>query len=621
MKYFRYILLPFLLLLTLAGCTRDEVQMEKTGDVRLSLNIPETIQSKSTTIYPGESTISNVYILFYAQGAADSAEPAFFHSATGLNLENNWSKSFKTTEMSNLEANTTYEVYALASLPDGVTLTASTTKGDLLNLQEEISKQTINAWKISFSGTATYRTGTLGEVPIELKRTVARLEINVENHTSSSNLKLWLAKAPASTFYLKPATTSTLTDCNKEIGNISSAPFRCYLYENPANSAPVVLQLAGTTQAGETISYSVEVKPDNSSKIVRNTSYNVTIKLREGDITVSTGTSLPWGATSTLTPPTLDKIKVLPSANTYIIKPSKTIRFPVDRPALAHAVNSAIPAIAADEELTAELVWTDVKGSTSGLADDASIAKIKVTGSGPDAFMQVTTGSQPGNSVVAVKGEDGSIKWSWQIWVTDYDPETTNGTLEGITYMDRNIGALQNNKDPEAIGTYYQWGRPHPFPTRKKNEHVFTPVYDANGNTVTIATAANITDISQTIANPATYATKYTVSESLWDENQKTVFDPCPAGWRVPSIAFLNKITYEQEGIKSTPPYYQVSGTNIYFPCSWYINTNYTLSPSTQQSTYTWSSTKSAMRFGVSDNTTISPAMGSTVRCIKQTNP
>lgn len=632
MKYFRYILLPFLLLLAFTGCTRDEVQMEKTGDVRLSLNIPETIQSKSTTVYSGESTISNVYILFYEQGAGDTAEPAFFHSATGLSLETTWSESFKTTgEMSNLVANTTYDVYALASLPNGVTQpTASTTKAALLNLQEEMTKQTINAWKISFSGTATYTTGTLGEVPIELKRTVARLEINVVNNTSSSNLKLSLAKAPASTFYLKPATASTLTDCNTEITGISSTSYRCYLYENPTSSNPVVLFLTGTTRAGKPISYSIEVKPGNSSEIVRNTSYNVTIQLREGDITVSTGTSLPWEALSIESHKNLSKLDVVPSANTFMVKPSgKIICFPVDRPNLANAVYNTIPVIAAGEHLTAELVWTDVKGSLSGkgLADDASIAEIKVIGSGPDAFIQIKTGLQSGNSVVAVKGQDGTIKWSWHIWVTDYEPETDAGTLGGYTFMNRNIGALFNQNDRiTTIGTYYQWGRFQPFPTVEElsREAVFVSIYGADGNKITISNKA-MTNINELISQPLTYASGYKANSDLWATG-KTVFDPCPAGWQVPPKDFWEKLksttkTKETQGITVNSTYY--------FPKTSAIQVGVWKLIDSIERIYYWSCEKDGDNaWHYIYNTTnyneavesLDPTSGLPVRCIKQTN-
>lgn len=626
MKYFRYILLPFLSLLALAGCTRDEVQMEKTGEVRLSLNIPGTIQSKSTTTNPGESTISNVYILFYAQGATDTEKPAFFHSATGLsNTENTWSKVFKTTDMSNLVVNATYDVYALASLPDGVTApTATTTKAKLLNLQEEISMQAINAWKISFSGTTTYTTGT-PEVSIELKRTVARLEISVENNTSSTNMQLLLAKAPASTFYLEKSTTSTLTNCNRKITGTSGTSYRCYLYENPAGSDPVVLQLMGTTKAGLTIFYSIEVKPSNSSEIIRNTSYEVSIRLHEDDITVSTGASPAWDATSSETL-TANKIDVVPSANTFIVKPGKTICFPIDRPALANAVISTIPVIAANESLTAELVWTDVKGTSGkGLADDASIADIKVIGSGPDAFLQVKSGSQPGNSVVAVKGQDGTIKWSWQIWVTDYDPETTNGTLEGITYMDRNIGALSNSSGTDyTIGTYYQWGRFQPFPTVKKllTSAEFVPIYDATGGNVTIS-KKTVSDIAGLISQPLAFATGYDASNALWAES-KTVFDPCPTGWQVASDVFWNKLI-SRTVTKGTDGF---TINSIFFPRTGAIYEGSLMSNNTN--VYNWSCGKAdnanvhsyLYNFdkGTDQLQTISPTLGFPVRCIKQTN-
>ena len=82
-----------------------------------------------------------------------------------------------------------------------------------------------------------------------------------------------------------------------------------------------------------------------------------------------------------------------------------------------------------------------------------------------------------GNAVVAFK-VDGTIYWSWHIWVTD-NPENgiaysqgTETDIDGnpitVQYMDRNLGAVTNTflgKDWQKTGgLLYEWGRKDPFP-------------------------------------------------------------------------------------------------------------------------------------------------------------
>ena len=104
------------------------------------------------------------------------------------------------------------------------------------------------------------------------------------------------------------------------------------------------------------------------------------------------------------------------------------------------------------------------------------------------------------------------------------------------------------------MGMLYQWGRKDPFPARFQgwvNNATEPTLYDAAGvgsNTViqkSLVTATN--NLENSIANPTTFYLAsnaappydwYTTSEagtnnSLWN-NVKTVYDPCPPGWKVP---------------------------------------------------------------------------------------
>ena len=73
-----------------------------------------------------------------------------------------------------------------------------------------------------------------------------------------------------------------------------------------------------------------------------------------------------------------------------------------------------------------------------------------------------STGETQGNAVISVCDGDGEILWSWHIWVTDEPVGFSEGN--GLRWMDRNLGALNNNPDDVANrGMLYQWGRKDPF--------------------------------------------------------------------------------------------------------------------------------------------------------------
>lgn len=151
-----------------------------------------------------------------------------------------------------------------------------------------------------------------------------------------------------------------------------------------------------------------------------------------------------------------------------------------------------------------------------------------------------------GNAVVAAKDADGVILWSWHIWLTDA-PQGQRYNDAG-TMMDRNLGATSATPgDVGALGLLYQWGRKDPFLGSSSIKSNATAKSTISWPSAVSSDSYKGT-INYTIANPTTFVTNksenydwyYTGSESTdntrWttSDKAKSIYDPCPAGWRVP---------------------------------------------------------------------------------------
>ena len=158
----------------------------------------------------------------------------------------------------------------------------------------------------------------------------------------------------------------------------------------------------------------------------------------------------------------------------------------------------------------------------------------------PDTFKE-------GNAVIAAKDASGNILWSWHIWFTDQPEEHVYYNNAG-TMMDRNLGATSATPgDVCANGLLYQWGRKDPFlgssssggRIRAKSTIAWPSVVKSTSSSGTIeyATANPTTFITDNNLNYDWYYTGDSSADNTrWatSETSKSIFDPCPAGWRVP---------------------------------------------------------------------------------------
>ena len=204
-----------------------------------------------------------------------------------------------------------------------------------------------------------------------------------------------------------------------------------------------------------------------------------------------------------------------------------------------------------------------------------------------------------GNAVIAAKDASGTILWSWHIWLTD-QPQGQVYYNNAGTMMDRNLGATSATPgDVGALGLLYQWGRKDPFlgsssissNTLAKSTIAWPSDVFSDSSTGTIAYAtANPTTFIK--SNSSNYDWYYTGSSSTdntrWttSESTKSIYDPCPAGWRVPdggsdgvwskSIGSSSSFDYTYDNTNEGMNFSGKFGADqtIWYPASGYRNYN-----------------------------------------------
>ena len=162
-------------------------------------------------------------------------------------------------------------------------------------------------------------------------------------------------------------------------------------------------------------------------------------------------------------------------------------------------------------------------------------------------YFKTSDSYREGNAVIAAKDASGTILWSWHIWMTDQPQEQIYNNNAG-TMMDRNLGATSATPgEVGALGLLYQWGRKDPFlgssSISSDKEAMSTLTWppavlsSSTNGTIEYAVEHPTTFIKYNATIPSNYDWYYTGSSSAdntrW-QSDKTIYDPCPAGWRVP---------------------------------------------------------------------------------------
>ena len=250
------------------------------------------------------------------------------------------------------------------------------------------------------------------------------------------------------------------------------------------------------------------------------------------------------------------------TANSYMIYPASGVfYFDATVKGNSHESLDGIP-------YEAEVLWETRNGRKSVNAGDI-ISQVDLISD--IVFFKTADDVVPGNALIAVKDKNGTILWSWHIWVVDFDPEEKQQVYKsGAVMMDRNLGALSAVPgDVDALGLYYQWGRKDPMDGPGSYQEEMVTTYPENAfRYESTYSYSNIDTMDYCRQNPTTiiYPTSWNDVDGLWD-NEKTMYDPCPPGWMVPTVSAWNGIEIES-GL--APEYVKLSSSystpEAYFP-------------------------------------------------------
>lgn len=139
------------------------------------------------------------------------------------------------------------------------------------------------------------------------------------------------------------------------------------------------------------------------------------------------------------------------------------------------------------------------------------------------------------NYVIAIFDDQEKIIWSWHLWLCNYIKDIKIGD-----YTLLNIPLASKLEDGKINIGYYQWGRKDPILDN------ISKIVKRSSNTM------------EAIQNPETLyynaaSTWSWIDSSNYWGKEKTIYDPCPAGYKVPGKEILKNLqekSYKKDPIK-----------------------------------------------------------------------
>ncbi|MDR3118203.1 MAG: fimbrillin family protein [Mediterranea sp.] len=495
-------------------------------------------------------------------------------------------------------------------------------------------------------GTTSYATGTPSLV---FKHKFSKILINISKGSGISSCSGIMAKldnmpASATVDLNKLAADATGENAISNLGiSTTATEIKAYTHSGSTNDAATIEAIIAphsgtgnfigrkfifTTADGKTMTYNL---PDN--------------------ITFEAGKSYTFSLTMVAPKPSTKVSDGM--TNCYIVAQNTEFKFPVSR-AYIYSGGKFTDMLHVDNASTytggfdAAVVWDDnsVINGTPTVSGSGNTAEITIK--------TTTDTSKSGNAVIKIcKSGNTTPVWSYHIWVTAYDPvqNTFTNTDKDNKYtwifMDRNLGAIKADNTFDSRGLYYQWGRKDPFAgvigtagSAASSSFYFGGSYKVSGSTKDESIIESIQKPTTFfVYKDASYNWFPAIDDELWGHSgNKTIYDPCPVGWRVPVNYGLSD---------DTSPWYDFSAktfvSNATAAADWSVpsganNAIYPVAGSRNYKTgnplnvdntgYYWSASPygndyfvSSMDFNTGNiniNSKTSRAFGNSVRCVKE---
>lgn len=251
-------------------------------------------------------------------------------------------------------------------------------------------------------------------------------------------------------------------------------------------------------------------------------------------ITVTANDCSRKSATCAITVPSPVDLSASATANCYIVSQAGYYKFKTVKGNSSTSVGSVS---------SVEVLWESFGNATAPAIGDL-VRQVSVN----NGYIHFVASEKKGNAVVAAKNASGKILWSWHIWLTDKPADQTYRNSAG-KMMDRNLGATTTTPgNVRALGLLYQWGRKDPFLSGQgiTNKKMAASTLNTWPVVKTSEVLESHNAMNYSIAHPTTFLLNptdpwdwYCTSDSyrnnsLWSST-KTIYDPCPAGYKVPT--------------------------------------------------------------------------------------
>lgn len=237
-------------------------------------------------------------------------------------------------------------------------------------------------------------------------------------------------------------------------------------------------------------------------------------------------------------------------ANCYMITTAGKYKFKAVKKGNGVAVNGENIDIPTNS-VHAEILWqTNNSNTGTSILDGISYE---------DGFIKFETKSPyiSGNAIIAIENNENTILWSWHIWSPG--SAVASNSYGQRDLMDRNLGAIISM---EPNGLLYQWGRKDPFLNSEMTSTIgnipnstvirslgiypwlpekTTPLWASQNPTVFIKGDPGWYDDDEEDWNEGNCHWEADNTLNLWNINEssamaerKTMYDPCPYGYKVP---------------------------------------------------------------------------------------